>query len=124
MKKLISMLFALTIAVMSVCTVPASQGATVPAYTMNQGLVSNLDLMTEIMNDIDRIFKQGNITLAERQQLVKIMADVGGVMQKMGASPEIEGWQLTQQQKQLTELKFRLDALKKSSEPAKSGTGH
>lgn len=115
MKRTIVMLISLIIAafVISPSIVSAqTQAAHGPAYKTDQGLVRDLDLMTGMMTDINRLISRGNITVYQRQQIMKIMGEMGGVMQEMGSSPEIEGGKLRQQGTRLYEIKKRLDALK------------
>ena len=86
----------------------------VPGHThrINQGLIRDLDLITGMMTDIDLLIRNGNITVQQRQQLMEVMGQLGGVMQQMGSAKEIEGWRLVQQRNKLNVLRKRLNVLK------------
>jgi hypothetical protein len=72
----------------------------------------DVNLMTGMMTDIDRILSSGSLTFKQHRRVMNIMAELGGIMKEIGSAKEIEGWKLAQQARKLNEMRMRLDALK------------
>jgi predicted RNA-binding protein with RPS1 domain len=115
MKRII--LLIMTACIMTtVCASAQMQGVPARTYTMNQGLVHDLEMMTGIMSDINTVFNRGNISIEQQQQAMSILGRMGVVMQQMAATKEVEGWQQSKQHRQLYDLKKQLEELKKQIE--------
>ena len=83
------------------------------AHSINQGIVRDLDRMSGMLTEINRLYGREGITTDQRQQLLKMMGELGSVMQQMGSAGEIEGWRLGKERNRLDGIRKRLDGMKR-----------
>jgi hypothetical protein len=89
------------------------QGVTDRANATNPVLAHDLEMMAGLITDIQSVVNRADITVEQRQQAMKVLGQMGAVMQQMATAKEVEGWQQSKQNRKIYDLKNEMDVLKK-----------
>jgi hypothetical protein len=80
-------------------------------HMIGRGMVHNMEMMSGMMSDMHQMMGRRHMTPDQQRQMMEMMHEMGGIMQEMGMPKE--GQMPGEHNKQLQEMKRRLDKLKK-----------
>lgn len=80
-------------------------------HMMGHGMMDNMQMMSGMMSDMHHMMRQGHMNAKQQGQMMEMIHQMGGIMQEMGMPKK--GQMAGHHNKQLQEMRKRLDELKK-----------
>jgi hypothetical protein len=82
-------------------------------HMMNQGMMDNMGMMSNLMGQMHQMMRQGNLNPQQQREMLDMMNRLGGMMQEM-SRPETEATQARQHHR-LEQMQRRLERMKGES---------